>query len=421
MTEQLTASAWPRVPIVDLCEDHVDCVNRTAPVVHEPTDYKMIRTTNVTRGFIDVENVRYVSEATYRKWTRRLVPKRGDVVLTREAPLGDVGKIRSDDRIFLGQRLYHFRPNTQQLDPDFLVYALLSPDLQRQIRSFGSGSTVEHMRLQDIPNLEVAIPPIALQRRIAGVLAAYDDLIENCQRRIQILETMARALYREWFVEFRFRRHEDDARDTTDEGSVRRAWNGHFRDLATLERDGINPFEFPDEEFAHYSIPAFDDGRQPSIELGATILSGKYRVNGSAVLLSKLNPRIPRVWLPEPNGKHRAITSTEFLVLRPRVGVSREFLYAKCCSEDFAGQFGSLAIGTSTSHQRVKPDGLLALPSVVPDREAIARFTDATAPMLKFGETLRTEIANLRATRDLLLPRLLSGQLALAETEAAVP
>ena len=141
------STTWRRVPVVDLCEVHVDCVNRTAPVVSEPTPFKMIRTTNVRDGFIDSENVRYVTEPVYKKWTRRLVPKRGDVILTREAPLGGVGKVRTDDLIFLGQRLYHFRADPKKLDADFLLYALMADDLQGQIRGFGSGSTVEHMIL----------------------------------------------------------------------------------------------------------------------------------------------------------------------------------------------------------------------------------------------------------------------------------
>src|SRR5690606_30933692 len=106
-------SAWRRMRFVDLCQEHVDCVNRTAPVVEGPTPYKMIRTTNVRDGFIDSENVKYVTEETYTRWTRRMVPRRGDIVLTREAPLGGVGKVRTDDQLFLGQRLYHFRADTK--------------------------------------------------------------------------------------------------------------------------------------------------------------------------------------------------------------------------------------------------------------------------------------------------------------------
>ena len=202
------SDAWQRLPIVSLCEAHVDCVNRTAPVVNEPTPFRMLRTTNVRNGYVDAENVRYVTEETYKTWTRRLVPKRGDILLTREAPLGDVGKIRTDEAVFLGQRLYHFRPDPKKLDADFLLYSLLGQDLQSQIKGFGSGSTVEHMRLEDIPSLEFNVPRLLIQRLIAGILSAYDDLIENSQRRIKILESMARALYREWFVHFRYPGHE---------------------------------------------------------------------------------------------------------------------------------------------------------------------------------------------------------------------
>jgi type I restriction enzyme S subunit len=224
---------------------------------------------------------------------------------------------------------------------------------------------------------------------------------------------MARALYREWFVHFRFPGHEKHPRIASPLGDIPQGWDGLFGDLATIERDGINPFEFPDEEFEHFSLPAFDNGRQPAKELGATILSGKYCINDSTVLLSKLNPRIPRIWLPVPSGQHRAITSTEFLGLKPQPGVTREFIYAKCCSDEFAGQFGSLAIGTSNSHQRVKPGNLLVMPSTVPDRKTIARFSKLVSPMLAVCQQLRSQIQNLRRTRDLLLPRLLSGQVEL--------
>ena len=215
---------WERVPIVDLCAEHVDCVNRTAPVVDEPTPFKMIRTTNVRNGFIDSDNVRYVTEETYKRWTRRLVPKRGDVILTREAPLGGAGKVRSDDHIFLGQRLYHFRPDPNKLDADFLLYALMAPDLQGQIRALGSGATVEHMRLGDIPSLEIEAPALSVQRRIGGILSAYDELIENNQRRIKILEEMARSFYREWFVLFRFPGHDKVKMVPSPLGPIPQGW-----------------------------------------------------------------------------------------------------------------------------------------------------------------------------------------------------
>ena len=342
---------------------------------------------------------------------------------------GDIVFVRSNgNRELIGRSLFIEQPpeeithsaftirlrfTAREVLPKFYAYCFRTPLIRQALTAQGGGTNINNLN-QDILNaLEVPLPPLPVQRRIAGILSAYDELIENSQRRIQILEAMARALYRAWFVHFRFPGHENHPRVPSPLGAIPQGWEGRFGDLATIERNGINPFEFPDEEFEHFSIPAFDNGRQPAIELGATILSGKYCIDDSTVLLSKLNPRIPRIWLPVPSGQRRAITSTEFLGLKPQPGVTREFIYAKCCSDEFAHQFGSLAIGTSTSHQRVKPENLLAMPSTVPDQKIIARFTKLVSPMLTVCQQLRSQIQNLRRTRHLLLPRLLAGQVEL--------
>ena len=340
---------------------------------------------------------------------------------------GDIVFVRSNgNRELIGRSLFIEQPpeevthsaftirlrfSSREVHPKFYAYCFRTPSIRQGLTAQGGGTNINNLN-QDILNaLEVPVPPLPVQRRIAEILSAYDELMENCQRRIQILEAIARAIYHEWFVSFRFPGHEKFPRVESPLGKIPKSLEGRFGDLATIRRDGINPFEFPSEQFEHFSIPAFDNGRQPGIELGETILSGKYCIDSSCVLLSKLNPRIPRIWLPEPSGQRRAITSTEFLVLTPRPGVTREFIYAKCCSDEFAGQFGSLAIGTSTSHQRVKPDNLLAMPSIIPDQKISARFSALVAPLLTANQQLRAKIQNLRRTRDLLLPRLLSGQI----------
>ncbi len=305
---------------------------------------------------------------------------------------------------------------TSKVDARYLYYWVTRQDFTDYLTLHAKGAAYPAVSADDIGAGEIDLPPLPVQRRIAGILSAYDELIENSQRRIRTLEAMARALYREWFVYFRFPGHENHPRVASPLGVIPEGWEGQFGDLATIEREGINPFEFPEEEFEHFSIPAFDNGRQPAIELGATILSGKYCIDESTVLLSKLNPRIPRIWLPAPSGQRRAIRSTEFLGLKPQPGMTRELIYAKCCSDEFSGQFVSLAIGTSTSHQRVRPESLLAMPSTVPDRETTARFSILVSPILTMCQQLRSQIQTLRHTRDLLLPRLLSGQV---ELEAA--
>ena len=137
---------------------------------------------------IDLSNVKYVDRPTYERWTRRQVPRAGDIILTREAPLGEVGMLKTSDLVFLGQRLVSYRADLDKVDRRFLLYALQSDDVQAQIRAFGSGATVEHMRVPDAKKLMVRVPALATQRRIGSILSAYDDLIENNTRRIVILE-----------------------------------------------------------------------------------------------------------------------------------------------------------------------------------------------------------------------------------------
>lgn len=200
----LFPDTWKFAEAREICSRIVDCVNKTAPVVNYETPYKMIRTTNVKNGRIDLSGARCVDDATFIKWNRRLTPRKGDVVLTREAPLGDVGLIRTDDKVFLGQRTMIFRADGVNLDQRFLYYSLLGPTLQAQLLALGSGSTVEHVRVPDAERLVIPHPAIEEQTKIASLLSTYDDLIENNKRRITLLENMAEEIYREWFVRFRF-------------------------------------------------------------------------------------------------------------------------------------------------------------------------------------------------------------------------
>lgn len=201
---------WPLRPVSELCEFAVDCVNKTAPVVDGITPYKMIRTTNVKGGFIDIEEVRYVSKDTFEKWTRRSRPRYGDVILTREAPVGEVGRYTygDDESVFLGQRLFHYRPNPDLLDWNYLAYVLQSPDVQGRLHGRAFGATVPHVKVGDAESLLIPCPPLDVQRKIGSALANHDDLIAVNQQRIRLLEHAASRLYREWFVFLRFPGHE---------------------------------------------------------------------------------------------------------------------------------------------------------------------------------------------------------------------
>ncbi len=196
---------WQRIKISELCERIVDCVNKTAPSVDYKTPYKMIRTPNIKNGVINLDGCRNVEKETFEKWTRRASVEMGDILLTREAPMGEVGLVNFQDTVFLGQRIMQYRVNPLKLDSNFLLYSFLSPDLQFQFRRHdSSGSIISHIRVPDCSEFEINTPPLEIQKKISMVLRNIDDKIELNNRINAELEAMAKTLYDYWFVQFDF-------------------------------------------------------------------------------------------------------------------------------------------------------------------------------------------------------------------------
>ena len=189
---------WMEKRIEEWCDSIMDCVNKTAPVVEDPTPFKMIRTTNVRNGRVDVSTVKFVTAETYKIWTRRQVPQMGDVILTREAPMGEVGMLLTDDKVFLGQRLVSYRANSAILDNHFLLFALQSGDLQGQIHAKASGSTVQHMRVPDTKNLLLAAPPLQMQRQVVAQLVSLSEESQRLesiyQQKLVVLDELKKSL-----------------------------------------------------------------------------------------------------------------------------------------------------------------------------------------------------------------------------------
>lgn len=201
---KIFSADWALVRIEDACQSIIDCVNKTAPTVSEETPYKMIRTTNVRNGVVSLAVVNYVSEDVYKVWTRRQLPRRGDVLLTREAPLGEVGMLDSDEFVFLGQRLVSYRAEPTKLDNRFLLYALQSEPLQRQIHALASGSTVQHMRVPDSKNLQLPLPSLHLQREAVATLDAMREEVNNLRsiydRKIAALDELKKSFLHQAFT-----------------------------------------------------------------------------------------------------------------------------------------------------------------------------------------------------------------------------
>lgn len=366
---------------------------------------------HVKEGRLDGDEARRVSWEMYERWMPVKL-QQGDVLLTSEAPLGQVAYLTSSEPACLGQRLFALRPRPDILDSRYLYYWLQNSTGRSKLLSRASGTTVSGIRQAELVRVQLDLPTVSVQHKVAAALAAYDELIENNLRRIEILEEMAQAVYREWFINFRYPGHEAVALVDSPLGPIPEGWSvGSFGDLAENQRTNVNPLKSPEEQFDHFSFAAFDGSGLPTTEPGESMKSGKLLVEEDSVLLAKLNPRIPRVWFARPSGIRRSVASSEFLVLASRAGSALELVYAICSDPSFQVGLATMSGGTSTSHQRLKLDDLMMLSLPIPPGAVVQAFAEATRPMYRLVANLTNQNENLRATRHLLLPKLVSGEI----------
>ena len=190
----------------DACELIADCPHTTAP--DEGQGYPLVRTPNIGLGRLVFDNMHRVSESVYKQRNKRATPRAGDLIYAREAMPGNVALLLPGQEVCLGQRTVLIRPNNEIVESAYLTYLLLSNECRNKLVGTANGATVLHVNIPAIRNFDITLPPLPTQRKIAKVLSAYDDLIENNTKRIRILERMAEELYKEWFVRFRFPGHE---------------------------------------------------------------------------------------------------------------------------------------------------------------------------------------------------------------------
>ena len=375
---------WPMRRVSELCLLAVDCVNKTAPRLDYETPYKMIRTTNIKSGFVYLDDVGYVSEETFEKWTRRSKPQYGDVILTREAPVGEIGRFTSnDDSVFLGQRLFQYRADPDLLDWNFLAYALQSHEVQGRLRNMGFGATVEHIKVGDAENLLVPCPPIAIQRSIGSTLSSYDDLIENNRRRMALLEESARLLYREWFVRLRFPGYEH----TPVVDGVPKGWERKsVGESITLNYGKSLKAEIRVEgDYPVYGSSGIVGTHEKPLVQGPAIVLGRKGNVGSVYWSSKSFYPIDTVYFVAPESSSLylfyALKNMHFISTDVAVpGLNRDFAYSR----------------------------LLLHPPVTLLRSFHESVTQIHMQLDKLGQMNE----KLRTARDLLLPRLMSGELA---------
>ncbi len=406
---------WEIKKVDEVCSEIIDCVNKTAPSIEGPTEYKMLRTTNVRDGWVNTEDVKYVDQPTYKKWIRRGKPKKGDVILTREAPLGEVGMLRSDDIVFLGQRLVMYRADPEKLDNRFLLYSMQDHYMQSQIKSYGSGSTVQHMRVPHCKELKIKLPPLKTQQKIASILSAFDDLIENNTRRIAILEEMARLIYREWFVHYRYPGHENDrlVDSGTELGEVPEGWDiSKISDVVDTIGGGT-PRRKKDEYWSDGTIEWYtpsdltaentmfiDNSGERINELGLKKSSAKIFPPQSVMMTSRATIGVISI------NTTKASTNQGFITCVPNDRLNKYQIYFWL--KEIMPLIEQYASGAT--YKEINKTTFRKIETVVPALEISKRFYELVDPIGRQIQTLQRQTQKLKETRDLLLPKLISGK-----------
>ena len=344
----------------------------------------------VKNGRLDLAEARCVEHETWQRWMGEMPTRAGDVLLTSEAPLGRVARVETDAPLVLGQRLYGLRGRPGVLDSGYLYYALQTDRVQADLLGRSTGTTVFGIRQSALRQVMIPAPTFPEQRAIAEVLGALDDKIAANQQEVATVEALMIAL------------------------ATRTGQRARVQDLASHSTRSLRPSEFP-ERVAHFSLPAFDQGDSPEEAERDSIKSNKFLLDEPCVLMSKLNPRIPRIWNVGALPPELSVASTEFVVLKPR-GISPALLWSVLSSPHVSAQLESLVAGTSGSHQRVRPVEMLDV-EVANPRALDESIQDLISALGALAHGRRLESRQLAKTRDELLPLLMSGKVRIGDLD----
>ncbi|MYA84688.1 MAG: restriction endonuclease subunit S [Acidimicrobiaceae bacterium] len=323
-------------------------------------------------------------------------------------------------------RLVRF--NEEHVESKYAYYCLQEMYMSGRVKLYENQSTgISNFQFEHFLDSEIlSVPPLGSQRSVVHVLETMDDRILLNLRIGETLEEMAQALFRSWFVAFDPVRARAEGRElslpvhmadlfphrfsNSELGLIPESWTVEpLSKIADHLRETEHPGDSPSTSFSHHSIPAYDSGMVPVEQYGSSIKSHKAIVKPGAVLISRLNPEIERVWLPYVSNGERAVCSTEFMVLMPRQPFTSSYLYCLARSKTFRHNVMSLVTGTSKSHQRAPAKSVMSIGVPVPPAEIVAAFDEYAKSILDRAQVHRAEASLLGLLRDVLLPRLVSG------------
>ena len=344
----------------------------------------------------------------------------GDTLFARITPCLENGKIArckhtSNEPCFGSTEFFIFRGKPNVSDSTYVFYLALSPMIRElAVKSMTGASGRQRAMLSSVEDICVPVLPLSRQRKIAAVLSAYDDLIENNTRRIKILEDMAQTLYQEWFVHFRFPGHENVPMIESPLGLIPRGWEiREFGDIVENVKEKMKP----GKQLSHLPYVPIDCIPRRSISLAEQKSSSEAKSSLIAfkqndILFGAMRSYFHKVILAPFDG----ITRQTCFVLRSKNSCNYPFdLFTSF--QDSTVQYSSNRSTGSTIPYATWDHALAMMPIFRPPDALIKQFCDISVPMLDSIRVMLKKNANLRQTRDLLLPKLISSEIDVSELD----
>lgn len=365
-------------------------------------EYPFITPTDISEGRYKAQPVRFLSEKGHQYQRRYLLP-RDTVCYTCIASIGKI--CMTTEPSFTNQQINSIVVDSSKFDYRF-IYHLLRYETEH-IRALASGVAAPIINKSAFSDIELLVPPLPIQRKIASVLFAYDDLIENNTLRIAILEEMAQTIYREWFIHFRFPGHEQVRMVDSELGAIPEGWEMKcLGDIAEEARRSVEPEEvdpetpyFGLEHLPRKSIALSDWGTAEEAK------STKLAFKRGEILFGKIRPYFHKVGVAPIEG----ICSTDAIVIAPKSPDYFALVLVSVSSEQFV-EYATLT-SQGTKMPRADWKVLVKYPVAVPPTSVLWHFNQLVQDFVAQIQNMIFRNKNLRRTRDLLLPCLVSGEL----------
>ncbi|MCR5726196.1 MAG: restriction endonuclease subunit S [Lachnospiraceae bacterium] len=354
--------------------------------------YRALSAKNVKTGrIVQPESIRFVSEDMYQRWMPEEI-EYGDILITSEAPFGEIYQWNSDEKIVLSQRLFGVRVS-DTFCADYIYYYMTTDAFQGEMHSRATGTTVIGLRQPELLKCKVCYPEIKQQRVIAGILRAIDNKIQLNEEINDNLSDQIQAIYSNEF---------DPTTHTP---------TGALADICSYSSDRIPVAEL--SASTYFSTENMQPNKLGSVD--ATSLPSISQTTGchnGDVLVSNIRPYFKKIVYVTDDC---CGCSTDVLCFVPKEKQYSAFLFGTLYMDRF---FKYMVAGSKgTKMPRGDKKQIMNYPIVLPDKESLALFNDLTVPMLEQIATNRMESSRLASLRDALLPKLMSGELDVSELD----